>query len=174
MSFAAVMSWIRSAEGGYWVDPRVGPVYCGISQGYFSAWLMSQGAVPMSVQLLADRPELVDAYYMAQYWLPIRGYDLLPSTAPALAVFDGGVLQGVNTMVKIFQSVVGVLPDGHFGPLTLSRYKQSITSLGAQNLATQLIARRREMLIALNDPAMQQGWLNRLVNLQLTCDTFSN
>lgn len=171
--FQIAMGWLVSAEGGYYDDPGAGPTYRGIVQTYFDKWLVDQGSPPMGVQQLANHEELIEAYYLAQYWLPARIYGLLPSQAPALVVFDGVVQHGVKTMIKLMQGVIGAPVDGDFGPLTLAQYNQAITRSGAQTVATNLIARRKQFYIALNRPQDEAGWMNRMENLTTLCQTLA-
>jgi len=169
--FGTFMDFIDGVEGGYVDDPRGGPTYCGIRQGYFNSWTLAHGGQLMNVAMLADHPELIEAYYLTEYWLPTRVYDLLIAPAPALVIYDGGVNCGVDTAIKLMQQVIGTVADGRFGPVTLARYQQSFNEDGDQALATALIARRRQYYESLNDPVNFQGWMNRLARVEARCKT---
>jgi lysozyme family protein len=169
--FGTAMNWLVGVEGGYVDDPRGGPTYCGIRQGYFNAWLLAHGGQLMNVRDLEQHQELIEGYYLTEYWLPSRIYDLLPSQGPALVVFDGAVNCGINTMIQLFQEVVGTVADGHFGPVTLTRYRQAIQDSGVQRVVALLIGRRRQYYLSLNDPANEAGWANRMAELEARCQT---
>ena len=167
--FTTFQNFEAGVEGGYVDDPNGGPTYGGVRQAYLNQWLISQHAPLMDVRELADRPELLDAYYMANYFLPLRIYDLLDYPAPALVVYDGGISQGPGTIVKMLQRVVGAAEDGVIGPVTLAKVHDYVKNIGAWVLVTSLIGQRRQAYINNNQPANEKGWMHRLDRLEARC-----
>lgn len=57
--------------------------------------------------------------YREGYWK--QNYSQITSQPVADKLFDLGVLFGVGTTVKVLQIVLGLTPDGAFGPATLEK-----------------------------------------------------
>lgn len=171
--FDIAIAWIRSVEGGYFADPRGGATYAGVRQDLFNDWMLKRGGRPIPVMALANQPELLEAYYLMEYFLPAKMYDLLPYEGPALVMMDGAVQHGVSKMTKLFQLAIGAAVDGDFGSHTLAQYRTQIREQGADSLITTLISQRHAYYLQIGDARFQQGWENRLAQLAEKCKALS-
>jgi lysozyme family protein len=98
-------------------------------------------------------------YYSAHYWK--QGYSQIADQLVANKLFDMGVLFGVGTAVKVLQTVLGVTPDGGFGPTTLSALNAAGDVLASFksamiNHATSVAAANQ------NDAPFLSDWLRRI------------
>lgn len=108
-------------EGGYtrnredrgnWTGGKVG---VGTLKG--TKYGISAAAFP-DLDIAGLTLEAAKAIYLAEYWRPIRGDELVP--ALALLVFDAAVNNGVGAATEWLQRAAGVTVDGSIGPKTLA------------------------------------------------------
>lgn len=62
---------------------------------------------------------MVCAFYKANFWDVLR-LDEFKSQQVANKVYDSGVNQGTGTAAMILQRILGVMPDGSIGPVTIA------------------------------------------------------
>ncbi len=74
---------------------------------------ISQRAYP-NVDIRNLTVEGATAIYVRDYWQPAHGNDL--PWPLCLFVFDHAVNAGVGTAIRMLQALLGVKPDGAFGP----------------------------------------------------------
>lgn len=104
---------------------------------------------------------------MRDYWLKC-GCDQLPP-AVALCTFDAAVNCGPGTALRWVQSAAGVAADGVIGPLTIAAAKAKT----AADLLNSIAAQRVLYYIGLPTfAAFGNGWVRRVVSLQLTAAKF--
>jgi lysozyme family protein len=142
-------------EGGYVNNPndKGGPTKYGITQADMPG---------VNMQTISQIEAI--AYYRAHYWKDL--YSQINSQLVAEKLFDMGVLMGVGTAVKLLQttlkSTIMIVPDGVFGPQTLTDVNQ---------VGDALLQSYRNMLLhhavniagnAPNDSEFLHGWMNRI------------
>jgi lysozyme family protein len=109
------------------------------------------------------------AFYLANYWQPIRGNDLPWPFAAQL--FDFSVNSGISGAVSALQRIVGVKVDGVIGPQTLEEVKR-IEALHPGFLSQQLLHARADARIdqataRLQDAHYLNGWIHRVIDSAL-------
>lgn len=159
-------SMIRN-EGGYQLHTvsgdRGGMTYAGIARNMNPQWegwaFIDRGDTPPS--------EMVRAFYRAGWWVPLRGDDIA-SQAVARTLFDFAVNSSAYgkpvTAVKLAQLVLGVTPDGVFGPVSLAALNMHDPDLFMAQFALAKLARYRD--IVTRDRSQGKfllGWINRLL-----------
>lgn len=148
------------AEGGYVLHTvpgdRGGMTYAGIARNMNPGWagwsVIDAGGTPHA--------DLVRGFYRAQYWDVIKG-DQITSQAIAQTIFDFHVNAGAVAR-KLAQIVVGVTPDGSFGPKTVEALNAYDEDKFVMAYALAKIARYRD--IVMRDRSQNKfllGWLNR-------------
>ena len=148
------------AEGGYRLHTidgdRGGMTYAGISRVHNPNWSgweqLDHGSTPS--------PDLVRAWYKGAYWAPICGDDI-SSQAVAQNIFDFYVNAGAPAK-KLAQLVVGVTPDGAFGPKTVVAINSCDPDKFVLIYTLAKIARYRD--IVTRDRSQSKfllGWVNR-------------
>ena len=110
-------------EGGYQRNPRDRANWTGGEIGKGELVGTNGGITALDLPLGMDIEHLTEdqkiSYYQhGTYWKPL--YSQIASQLAANKLFDMGVLFGVGTAVRLLQDVVGLTPDGLFGPETLS------------------------------------------------------
>ena len=110
-------------EGGYQRNPRDRANWTGGEVGKGELVGTNGGITALDVPLGTDIEHMteefkIDYYRCGTYWKPL--YSQITSQVVANKIFDIGVLFGVGTAVRLLQEVVGLTPDGLFGPETLS------------------------------------------------------
>lgn len=159
-------------EGGYQNNPDdSGNWFNGINYGtkygitaadvvhYFPAFISDLNCVR---NLTVDQAGVI---YAAGYWKDL--YSQINDQPIAEKLFDMGVLMGVKTAVKLLQitlqSQIAIVPDGVFGPETLSDVNQAAPA--------DLLSRYRSTLVdhcisIMNhnpkDTQFVRGWITRI------------
>lgn len=148
-------------EGGYVLHTvkgdTGGQTYAGISRRANPGWsgwkTIDRGDVPAAQQ--------VYEFYLANYWQPLK-LDAVPNQDVASSIFNFGVNAGIKTAGKLAQIVVGVTPDGVFGPQTLAALTMTDPALFIPRYALAKITRYAEIC---NRNRSQSkfllGWINR-------------
>ncbi len=109
------------------------------------------------------------AVYTEHYWRPMHCDDL--PFPVAITLFDSAVNVGSGRVVIWLQQVIGVTPDGGFGPVTLGAVKGYVKIHGAEALARSVLARRADYYSLIGAPGKKlnkflKGWLNRVADLK--------
>jgi lysozyme family protein len=150
---------VLKREGGFVNNSadRGGATKYGITQGTLAAWRKA----PVSVaQVQALTEEEARKIYRANYF---AGIDGVTDSKVLGFLFDYSVNSGPRRAVKALQTVLGVTPDGDFGPASkaaLARVKQA-------DLYGPLICERLDFYLRIiaNDPSQvvfAAGWANRI------------
>ena len=149
-------------EGGYSnvSGDAGGETYCGISRHFHPDWegWPSIDAKPHPIANNTIFPELqpmVDQWYDVDEWNTILG-DQISDQPTADYFYDWHITSG--GAVKQVQKVIGVTPDGIWGPASLS-------ALNSNNYLTQIHQARLAYYKSLNQPKFEAGWLSRSTNL---------
>lgn len=155
----AFESMIRN-EGGYVLHTiagdRGGMTYAGIARNMnpqWGGWRLIDAGQEVPAQLVRD-------FYKANYWDNIRGDDLTYQST-AQSIFDFHVNAGKPARV-LAQLVVGVTPDGAFGPKTIAALNAYDPEKFVMAYALAKIARYRD--IVQRDRSQIKfllGWINR-------------
>lgn len=126
---------ILANEGGYVIDPDDpgGETYKGVARNMHPGWLgwhivdliKGKPGFPESLQT-ADALEIkkqldyeLRSFYYTQFWLKVQG-DKINDQQIANSVVDFAINAGIYTSITLAQSVVGTLPDGQIGPITIN------------------------------------------------------
>lgn len=143
-------------EGGYVNNPEDngGPTNLGITLDVFRRYIKPKATIDDIKKL--TRVQAIDVYKQ-QFWNAVRADELMSGVD--YAVFDFAVNSGPSRAIKLLQHVVGVAPDGRFGPKTLA----AIDTLGASTVINRLCDARMDYLRGLHDwPTFGNGWTKRV------------
>lgn len=151
-------------EGGFKLvnvpADRGGQTYAGIARNYHPGWpgwrLIDGGDLqnPSLSSLVVD-------FYRTRFWDRLAG-DRIESQMVAESIFDFGVNAGFATAAKLAQIVVGALPDGSIGPVTLEKLNAMDGAQFALKYALAKIARYAEICNKdRNQSRFLLGWINR-------------
>lgn len=158
MTDETILDGLLRAEGGFVNLPadKGGPTNFGVTQETLAAWRGRPVSVE-EVRLMS--PLEARAIYRDQY---LRPFDALPEPLRVQMV-DFAVNSGVGTAWRWLQKVVGVLPDGHPGPVTMAALGASGSPRMVNNA---LVAARLKFIDDLSDAEKSQkqfeeGWENR-------------
>ena len=158
--FDACMPFIFKAEGGYSDNPNDpgGPTNFGITlktlEGFEEKTLTADAVKNLT-------PATAREIYRANYWNRMQ-CGSLPAGLD-LEVFDFGVNAGPAEAVKMLQKIVGVTQDGSIGPITLA----ALAQLKPKDVIGRYSDARLAYYTALNDPEFEQGWANRVSQIQI-------
>lgn len=154
-NFEKCLAEVLKHEGGYSDHPHDngGATKYGITQKVMEEWV---GRPVSKNDMKALTIEDVKPIYHNRYWDACKCDDL-----PAgidYCVFDTAVNSGRVRAIKFLQSVVGTVPDGAIGPVTIA----SVNLRGSNLTINQFIDKREAFLRGLsNFPTFGRGWLNR-------------
>lgn len=162
--FIPVFERMIRNEGGYKLHTvagdRGGMTYAGIARNMNPDWpgwvFIDRGEIPPTT--------MVRDFYLAGYWRPIHGDELLQDVAQT--IFDFAVNTSApgrpTVAVKLAQIVVGSTPDGAVGPNTLAALQSADPQWFKATYALAKIARYRD--IVSKDKSQMKfllGWINR-------------
>lgn len=117
---------------------------------------ISAHAYPL-IDIAALTQMTAEGLYKRDYFGPIHGDDLPP--AVAFQVFDFAVHAGVETAIMALQRAVGVIDDGHWGPIS----KAALASHDPAWVICRLLAERLDLLtIAPSWWHDGKGWARRI------------
>lgn len=107
--FLKALQVLLKAEGGYVNDPA--------DAGGETNYGITKKSYPMEdiKHITMDR---VKDIYKRDYWDKVKG-DEIKDQKSALMIFDFAVNAGVNTAVKLLQSILGLTQDGILGPMSI-------------------------------------------------------
>jgi len=156
MSFKECLDLVLKSEGG-WVnnskDPG-GETNLGVTK---RVWEEYVGHPVESLKKLTK--EDVAPLYELKYWRPCYG-EVLPRGLD-FVMFSMAVNAGPGRAVKLFQSVIGCVPDGVIGPRT----RGLISDSNSATLISKFSEARREYYRTLKTfPIFGKGWLSRVDN----------
>ncbi len=156
-AFTATMA----AEGGYKLtndpDDRGGPTYAGISRRWHADWAgwfyIAKGERPPA--------SLVRSFYLKRFWHKMHLSEVR-SQRVANFLYGSAVNLDDRVVARLAQTVVGALPDGVIGPITLGLINAAVPEAFIAQVTVAKIARYRD--IVTNDRTQTKyllGWINR-------------
>lgn len=155
----ALIDRVIEREGGYVNDPvdRGGATNYGITQATLAAY-RGTAVTPFQVQTLSKNE--ARAIYKANYF---RGFEDITDPKVLEFLFDYAVNSGTVRAVKALQKVLGVMPDGAFGP----KSKAALAAVDQATLYYPLVCERLDFYLRIigNDPSQAKfalGWANRI------------
>jgi len=151
-------------EGGYKLvnipADRGGQTYAGIARNFhpnWPGWRFIDSNDLQNLELSAQ----VRSFYRESFWDKISA-DKINSQMVAETIFDFGVNAGPVTAAKLAQIVIGAVPDGRIGPVTLEKLNAMDEAQFVLKFALAKMARYAE--ICNKDRSQTKfllGWLNR-------------
>jgi len=142
-------------EGGY-VNHKLDPggiTNLGVTKKVWDEWT---GKNNTADDMKALTPEMVAPLYENRYWDACRCNDL--ASGVDYVVFDTAVNSGKVRAVKFLQSVVGAVPDGAIGPVTIA----SANNKGSRLVIEQFCDKREAFWRSLSTfDTFGKGWLRR-------------
>lgn len=155
-NFNASLKLVLKHEGGFVNHPQDpgGATNKGVTIATYRAYLNPNGSV---ADLKALTDEQAGVVYKRHYWDKVEG-DALPAGVD-YAAFDFAVNSGPDRAAKYLQMVVGSMPDGKVGPLTIKAAKSKDAAL----IINELCDRRLHFLMALKTwGTFGKGWSSRV------------
>ena len=154
-NFEACFKELLKHEGGYVNHPSDpgGITNLGVTKKTWDEWT---GRDNSAEDMKALTPEVVEPLYKNRYWDACR-CDELPSGVD-YCVFDTAVNSGKVRAIKFLQSVVGTVPDGAIGPITIA----SANAKGPRLIIEQFCDKREVFWRSLPTfDKFGKGWLRR-------------
>ena len=154
-NFEKCLAEVLKHEGGYvdHPDDKGGATNYGVTQKVWEEWVGHPVTKDDMKNLV---PSNVMALYHNRYWDACKCDDLPPGVD--YCVFDTAVNSGRVRAVKFLQSVVGTVPDGSIGPITIA----SANSRGKNLTIQQYMDKREAFLRGLsNFSTFGKGWIRR-------------
>lgn len=159
-NFNAAFEYTIGNEGDFSNDSNDsgGPTRFGITIHDLSRFL----GRPATMDEVRTMPiETAQTIYKNWYW-DVLSLDQVNSQGVAMAMFDQGLVRGTSTIAKAVQNMVGVTPDAHIGPITLSAINNADAIQLIQQIEDQAIDAFQEIVDANpKDAAFLRGWVNR-------------
>lgn len=151
-------------EGGYRLiniaEDRGGQTYAGIARNFHPAW-PGWKIIDNNQMDNLELSALVRRFYKEQFWDRVGG-DAIQQQIIAESIFDFAVNAGINTAAKLTQIVVGTVPDGRIGPVTLEQLNGMDASIFVLKYAVAKIARYAEICNKNREQSkFLLGWINR-------------
>jgi len=154
-NFQKCFSLVIKSEGGFSnhkLDPG-GITNLGVTKKTWDEWTGRDNSIE-DIKALTE--ENVRPLYENLYW-DACGCDDLPAGVD-YCVFDTAVNSGMVRAVKFLQAVVGTVPDGAIGPITIA----SANNRGANLTINQFCDRREQFWRSLSTfNTFGKGWLRR-------------
>lgn len=166
--FETALAFTLPAEGGYVDDPldHGGATNHGVTQGAYDVFRDRTGQPRREVQLITDAE--VSQLYQEDYWQPAHCDDL--PLKLAVCHFDWCVNHGIQGAIKTLQRVIGVSPDGVWGPQTA----EAVAASQAGTYYAYINARRAWYTAYVQSHPDQAkfapGWMKRCDQLQTYCE----
>lgn len=157
MNFLTAIERVLGHEGGYVNDPS--------DPGGETKWGISKRSYPNVDIKNLTRGEAI-AIYNIDFWIKARCASLPDSVA--YQVLDFAVNSGITPAIMALQRACGAAPDGHVGPVTMSR----LSAMSDHDLLVLLLAERLEFMTNLkNWPNAGRGWARRIAkNLRYSAE----
>ena len=158
MNFDVAIGRILGHEGGYVNDPQDpgGETNWGITWPVLYE-AIGRGLVPAGVTIAALTRDHAKVIYHGLFWLRLRADTM--SDGVAYQLLDFAVNSGIPTAVRKLQTVVGVVDDGRWGPVS----QQALDRRSESDLIMLLVAERLDFMTRLkNWPAHGRGWARRI------------
>lgn len=150
MSFETAVNRVLGNEGGY--------VWNISDPGGETKWGISKRQYP-NLNIKELTKEDAKKIYKQDFWDRIDG-DELPEDV-AFQVFDAAVNHGIGNAIRMLQRAIGVVDDGHFGPLSHA----GVRRLAHVDLVLLFNAERLNFYTKLSTwPSFGKGWVNRVAD----------
>ena len=167
-NFEQCLKEVLKHEGGFVahkLDPG-GITNLGVTKKTWDEWT---GKDNSASDMKALTPEMVKPLYENRYWNACKCDDL--PAGVDYCVFDTAVNSGRVRAIKFLQAVVGTVPDGSIGPITIA----SVNSRGSKLTIEQYSDKREAFLRGLSGfPTFGKGWLNRTKEVRATALGMAN
>lgn len=164
-SFEQALTFTLQWEGGWSSHPSDlgGDTMCGVTQRSYDQYRQEKTWACRSVKQIT-KAEVQEIYYQ-HYWQPSQaGQMVLPL---AIVQFDTAVNFGVAGANRFLQNVLGLEPDGIFGPKTQALFKANNNKSTALSYMAKRVAYRHQRVQKLpSQKVFLAGWLNRDRDLQ--------
>ena len=167
-NFENCLAEVLKHEGGYSDHPedKGGATNYGVTQKVWEEWIGHPVTKDDMKNLV---PSNVMGLYHNRYWDACKCDDL--PAGVDYCVFDTAVNSGRVRAIKFLQAVVGTIPDGAIGPVTLA----SVNSRGSKLTIEQYSDKREAFLRGLSGfPTFGKGWLNRIKEVRATALGMAN
>ena len=159
---------LMKSEGGF-VNHKSDPggiTNLGVTKKAWDEWTDKDNSAS---DMKALTPDMVKPLYMSRYWDACKCDDL--PAGVDYCVFDTAVNSGRVRAIKFLQAVVGTVPDGSIGPITIA----SVNSRGSKLTIEQYSDKREAFLRGLSGfPTFGKGWLNRIKEVRATALGMAN
>jgi lysozyme family protein len=159
-NFEACFTELLKHEGGFSnhnSDPG-GITNLGVTKKTWDEWTGKDNSVD---DMKALTPEIVRPLYANRFWDACRCDDL-PGGVD-YCVFDTAVNSGKVRAIKFLQSVVGAVPDGAIGPVTIA----SVNEKGPRLVIEQFCDKREAFWRSLPTfSTFGKGWLRRGIEVR--------
>ena len=159
-NFERCLAEVLKHEGGYvdHPDDKGGATNYGVTQAVWEEWVKHKVSIDEMKKLTVDD---VKPLYLARFWDATKCDDL-PSGVD-YCVFDTAINSGRVRAAKFLQSVVGVVPDGVIGSITIA----STDLRGARLTIEQYCDKREQFLRGLsNFNVFGKGWVRRVAEVR--------
>lgn len=173
-NFHKVIDHLIIAEGGYvnHIADTGGHTIYGVTK---KNWDRYKGFKTSLADFKRLTPSDVKKFYLDEYWNRCN-CDALPDGVD-YAVFDWAVHAGPYHPCVAIQKIVGTLPDGFIGSITLNALNEYIRDFDNDQIAYQevidcVFQKRREKLNGVNEIKKQyfmKGWDNRIKEAKRKC-----
>jgi lysozyme family protein len=172
-SYVDAIKKVHLQEGGSAYTNKAtdtgGPTRWGVTQKAFDAWKSKKLGRPYksTIDEIKNMSEVDSiAIYKEEYWDKIQG-DKIKSYPVAYAIFDQAVNGGVDTIIKMVQNMLGLVPDGKAG----AQFILSVNKVPEKQFLADFIkaSDARYKKIVTNNPKQApnlDGWMNRLKKVQ--------
>jgi len=117
MSLDTIIDSVLDREKSKYTDDpadRGGPTKYGVTLG---DWQLYTGKPAVAADIMALTEPQAREYYRWRYIIK-PGFDTIDDPWLQEFIIDTGVLEGRETATKMLQKILGVQPDGIFGPIT--------------------------------------------------------
>jgi hypothetical protein len=159
-NFGKVMVFLLGVEGGFVnnaSDPG-GMTNMGVTK---ASWEDYVGHPVTEQDMRALTPVEVTPFYLARFWNSLHCSD--HPEGLDLCVFDFGVNAGPFKAMQTLQRIVGVAPDGVYGPLTSRMITKYVTQNGIVSIIQAYSDARSAYYVKLpNAATFGLGWLRRV------------
>lgn len=150
MSFETAVNRVLGNEGGY--------VWNISDPGGETKWGISKRQYP-NLNIKELTKEDAKKIYKQDFWDRIDG-DELPEDV-GFQVFDAAVNHGIGNAIRMLQRAIGVVDDGHFGPLSHA----GVRRLAHVDVVLRFNAERLNFYTKLSTwPSFGKGWVNRVAD----------
>ena len=162
MNITEAVSNLKQLEGGFGHEANGEEVMEGIDQSSWDQFAQTHGLPQRPVEFLT--PEQIEYFFAVSYWDPLY-CDQLPDPIPfALFQYELNVSGAGNRgrAVRDLQIVLGIVPDGIMGPITVQAAQKAPDP---KKVTLLLLARQEawyENLWKQNPEDPIQGWTDRI------------